>query len=86
MLTDLVGRTAAVTELRALLDERRLVTLTGPGGVGKTRLALETANQAADAFPHGVCIFARVAWRLLLLNFWARHYLKATSPAIAVGY
>ena len=54
MLTDVVGRTAAVTDLRALLNERRLVTLTGPGGVGKTRLALETATQAADAFPDGV--------------------------------
>jgi predicted ATPase/DNA-binding SARP family transcriptional activator len=54
MLTDLVGRTAAVAELRALLSERRLVTLTGPGGVGKTRLALETATQAAGAFPDGV--------------------------------
>jgi predicted ATPase/DNA-binding SARP family transcriptional activator len=54
MLTDVVGRTAAVTELRALLDERRLVTLTGPGGVGKTRLALETATQSAAAFPDGV--------------------------------
>jgi predicted ATPase/DNA-binding SARP family transcriptional activator len=54
MLTGVVGRTAAVTELRALLNERRLVTLTGPGGVGKTRLALETATQAADAFPDGV--------------------------------
>ena len=54
MLTDVVGRTAAVTDLRALLNERRLVTLTGPGGVGKTRLALETATQAVDAFPDGV--------------------------------
>ena len=54
MLTDVVGRTAAVTELRALLAERRLVTLTGPGGVGKTRLALQTATQAAGAFPDGV--------------------------------
>lgn len=54
MLTDVVGRTAAVTELRALLNERRLVTLTGPGGVGKTRLALETATQSAGAFPDGV--------------------------------
>src|SRR5262249_18407599 len=54
MLTDVVGRAAAVTELRALLDERRLVTLTGPGGVGKTRLALETATKAAGAFPDGV--------------------------------
>ena len=53
MLTDMVGRAAAVTDLRALLDEHRLVTLTGPGGVGKTRLALGTATQAADAFPEG---------------------------------
>src|SRR5262249_56982820 len=53
MLTNVVGRTAAVAELRALLSERRLVTLTGPGGVGKTRLALETAAQSADAFPDG---------------------------------
>ena len=54
MLTDLVGRAAAVAELGALLSERRLVTLTGPGGVGKTRLAIEIATQLADAFPDGV--------------------------------
>ena len=53
MLTGMVGRAAAVTDLRALLDEHRLVTLTGPGGAGKTRLALETATQAADTFPDG---------------------------------
>jgi predicted ATPase/DNA-binding SARP family transcriptional activator len=54
LLTDVVGRAAAVTELRARLTERRLVTLTGPGGVGKTRLALVTAAESADAFPDGV--------------------------------
>jgi predicted ATPase/DNA-binding SARP family transcriptional activator len=54
LLTDVVGRTAAVAELQALLNERRLVTLTGPGGVGKTRLALEAATQSAEAFPDGV--------------------------------
>jgi len=69
MLTELVGRTAAVTELRALLDERRLVTLTGPGGVGKTRLALETATQAAGAFPDGV---------------WLAELAGAGTPADAV--
>ena len=48
-LTELIGREDAVTELRALLADARLVTLTGPGGVGKTRLALETAGGLAAA-------------------------------------
>ncbi|GAA2422440.1 BTAD domain-containing putative transcriptional regulator [Actinomadura vinacea] len=50
-LTDLVGRQEAVTEVRALLGSSRLVTLTGPGGVGKTRLALAAA--AGLDFPDG---------------------------------
>ncbi|KJY31468.1 BTAD domain-containing putative transcriptional regulator [Streptomyces sp. NRRL S-495] len=53
-LTELVGRDREVAEVRALLRTARLVTLTGPGGVGKTRLALESAGAAADAFPDGV--------------------------------
>ncbi|MGH4033379.1 AfsR/SARP family transcriptional regulator [Actinomycetota bacterium Odt1-20B] len=47
-LTELIGRTKAVRHVRELLAARRLVTLTGPGGVGKTRLALETARQLAE--------------------------------------
>src|SRR5581483_4307378 len=53
-LGGLVGRTAEVARLQGLLAEHRLVTLTGPGGVGKTRVALATASQAADDFPDGV--------------------------------
>ncbi|MFJ5142497.1 BTAD domain-containing putative transcriptional regulator [Streptomyces sp. NPDC088707] len=53
-LTGIVGRDAAVAEVRGLLTERRLVTLTGPGGVGKTRLALEAAGQAREEFADGV--------------------------------
>src|SRR5258705_1658227 len=42
--SELVGRTIAVQDLRALLSAYRVVTLTGPGGIGKTRLALEVAR------------------------------------------
>src|SRR5581483_4155427 len=49
----LIGRADAVTAVRALLTSARLVTLTGPGGMGKTRLALEVAAQQAGAYPDG---------------------------------
>ncbi|AUI58342.1 BTAD domain-containing putative transcriptional regulator [Amycolatopsis sp. BJA-103] len=53
-LTGLVGRDEAIEELRSLLSAHRLVTLTGPGGVGKTRLALAVAARLGSAFPGGV--------------------------------
>ncbi|WP_182900316.1 LuxR C-terminal-related transcriptional regulator [Microbispora sp. H10830] len=58
-LTSLVGRAAETSELVALLGTHRLVTLIGPGGVGKTRLALHVAESAwatalADRFPGGI--------------------------------
>ncbi|NUW45220.1 AfsR/SARP family transcriptional regulator [Nonomuraea rhodomycinica] len=53
-LSSLVGRAEAVDEVRALLRANRLVTLTGPGGVGKTRLALEVAAEPGQPFPGGV--------------------------------
>lgn len=51
-LDELVGRDEALAELGALLPRHRLVTLVGPGGVGKTRLATETARAAS--YPDGV--------------------------------
>lgn len=51
-VTELVGRDGEIAEVRALLGTSRLVTLTGPGGVGKTRLAVEAAR--GTAFRDGV--------------------------------
>jgi predicted ATPase len=59
--TRLIGRDAAVAEVEALLRQRQLVTLTGVGGVGKTRLALEVATQLVDEFPDGVWVFELAA-------------------------
>lgn len=55
-LTSLIGREREAANLRDLLcrDEVRLVTLTGPGGIGKTRLAIEVAATAASEFADGV--------------------------------
>ena len=53
-LTSYVGRAGAVAEVAGLLAEYRLVTVTGPGGAGKTRLAGEVAGRVAARFADGV--------------------------------
>jgi predicted ATPase/DNA-binding SARP family transcriptional activator len=54
-LTELIGRDDLIAEVRTLLADGRLVTLTGSGGVGKTRLAVQAARQMiGDGFPDGV--------------------------------
>ena len=55
-LTPLVGRDAELRELRALFAEQRFVTLVGPGGVGKTRLAVEVGRAAAATLTSGGCL------------------------------
>ncbi len=53
-LTSFVGREREVAEVTGQLSETRLITLRGPGGCGKTRLALEVASEVAKSFEGGV--------------------------------
>ncbi|MDR9449890.1 MAG: adenylate/guanylate cyclase domain-containing protein [Acidimicrobiia bacterium] len=53
-LTSFVGRDRQLAEVKRLLDDHRLVTLTGVGGVGKTRLALQAGADLLDRYRHGV--------------------------------
>jgi predicted ATPase/DNA-binding CsgD family transcriptional regulator len=67
-LTSFVGRAGEVGEVAGLLTDTRLVTVTGPGGVGKTRLAGEVARRVADRFADGV---------------WLVELAKVREPALA---
>jgi predicted ATPase/DNA-binding CsgD family transcriptional regulator len=53
-ITSFIGRMQAINELKQLLSVSRMVTLLGPGGVGKTRLALQVGEQVLDWFEDGV--------------------------------
>ena len=53
-LTSFVGRGAQIADVRKLLADNRLVTLTGAGGAGKTRLAVEIAGCIAPEYADGV--------------------------------
>lgn len=53
-LDEFVGRRKELADVRHAMESSRLVTLVGPGGVGKTRLALQVAADFQRAFPHGV--------------------------------
>jgi predicted ATPase/class 3 adenylate cyclase/DNA-binding CsgD family transcriptional regulator len=63
VLTSFVGRERAVGEVAGLLEGSRLVTVTGPGGVGKTRLAEEVAGRVAARFADGVWLAELAAVR-----------------------
>jgi len=73
----LIGRDEQLRQLDLLLHDRRLVTLTGPGGIGKTSLALELARRHADRYPHG-------AW-LVPLDGVPDAELVAPAIAAALG-
>jgi len=52
-LTAFVGRERELAQVKAVLEGARLVTLTGPGGVGKTRLAIQTGEELEERYPDG---------------------------------
>src|SRR5579884_2523905 len=51
-----IGRDREVAEIRSLFTRTRILTLTGPGGSGKTRLALRVAADLRAGFPDGACL------------------------------
>jgi predicted ATPase/DNA-binding CsgD family transcriptional regulator len=61
--TGFIGREAELARLGALLERARLITVTGPGGVGKSRLALRAAAVAASRFADGACLVELSALR-----------------------
>jgi predicted ATPase/DNA-binding SARP family transcriptional activator len=62
-LTSFVGREVELREVAKLLEAHRLVTITGPGGAGKTSLAVELARQVAGGWPDGVWLVELAALR-----------------------
>ena len=70
-LTSFVGREDEVAEITALLQEQRLVTLTGAGGVGKTRASLQVAANLVDTFSDGV-------WFVELAPLTSGEYISTT--------
>ena len=75
-MTSLIGRDELLPEVVGLLKTQRLVTLTGPGGVGKSQLAIEAAREVTGEFPDG-------AW-LIELAALERAHLEGGGAAAVV--
>ena len=76
-VTELLGRTGAIVAIRGQVGAARLVTLTGPGGVGKTRLAEECARELVDGFADGV-------WLVEFAGLRADWVVAAVAAALGV--
>ena len=53
-VSSIIGRDGDIEAITGLIDEHRLVTILGPGGVGKTSLAVTIGSRVVDGFPGGV--------------------------------
>ena len=82
-LTSFVGRKREVRQVRALVHEARLVTLTGFGGTGKTRLALEAARGMVNQFADGVWLveLAALSEARLINRRWRAPFRSTSSRA-----
>jgi predicted ATPase/DNA-binding SARP family transcriptional activator len=86
-LTSFVGREQEIEEIKALLSRSRLLTLTGPGGCGKTRLALRVASELLPHFPDGVFLVSLSSLRdtALVLPTIARTLGLQERPEEPIG-
>jgi predicted ATPase/DNA-binding XRE family transcriptional regulator len=82
-LTSFVGRNQELVEVESLLEQTRLLTLTGPGGIGKTRLAVEVADSVGHKYKDGVVLaeFAGVSDPPLVLQVVASALDVQEQPA-----
>jgi predicted ATPase/Flp pilus assembly protein TadD len=85
-LTQLIGRDADADEVEALVIKHRVVTLTGSGGIGKTRLALQSAADLLDRYPDGVWFadLAPISDPELVASVVAQALGMTQSPALRV--
>ncbi len=81
-LTTLLGREQDLIEARSLLEAHRLVTMSGSGGVGKTRLALRVGVELLGLYPHGVwlCDFSQIADPVLVASAVAKVLVVGERP------
>jgi predicted ATPase/tetratricopeptide (TPR) repeat protein len=73
-LTSFIGRQEEMGEVKQMLSERRLVTLVGPGGAGKSRLSMQIAAELAEDYQHGV-------WLVELASVASPEYLISTMAS-----